>query len=52
MVRFFCTQIGDVRLYYAFCALFAGQELQKAPVEAMFHPKYLSQTSVEMLRCF
>ena len=49
---FLHMQIGDLGLYYALCALFAGQELQKALIEAMFHPKCLSQTSIEILRCF
>ena len=52
MVSFFRIQIGDLSLYYALCALFAGQELQKALIEAMFHPKCLFQTLVEILRCF
>ena len=48
----FRMQIGDLRLYYALCGRFAGQERQKGLVEAMFHPKCLSQTSIEILKCF
>ena len=49
---FFRMQIGDLRRYYALCGLFAGQELQKALIEAMFHSKCLSQTLEEIQRCF
>ena len=49
---FSCLQIGDLRLYYALCGLFADEELQKALVEAMFYFKCLSQTSVEILSYF